>query len=194
METDHLDDDTVQALAEGTLEPDARGPAEAHLAGCSACMDEVAAYRAIFAVLEEPVPAAPPDLAVGIEAAIRREGRVRPARTRPGWKTAALAAAAAALFVALGALVAHETGLSLVPELTARLGEQVESVTALPAGVDEAAETAAGWAETGWTKAASRAERLLESRASLQAPLLVAVVLFGMLNLAALWKLRRVAL
>jgi anti-sigma factor RsiW len=75
----------LPALAAGTLTPEARARAEAHLAGCAACRAELAAWHAVTAAtghLAEAVAEPSPDVLAG--ALARIEPRT-PARRPRRW-------------------------------------------------------------------------------------------------------------
>ena len=75
----------LPALAAGTLTPEARTRAEAHLAGCAACRAELAAWHAVTAAtghLAEAVAEPSPDVLAG--ALARIEPRT-PARRPRRW-------------------------------------------------------------------------------------------------------------
>ena len=87
----------AQAYLDGDLPPEERARFDTHLAECSACRRSLAAYRTLFAALEEPaVPAPPANFVGGI---LRRVGAAR--RRRAVWQVGAAAAVAVAAAVAL---------------------------------------------------------------------------------------------
>jgi anti-sigma-K factor RskA len=134
--------DLVGAYATDALDPAERAEAEAHLASCADCRDELSAYREVLAalstravtppaVLEEAVVAA----ATGTRAAVPGASAARAPAPRSRWRSAfAVAAAAAAVFVVGGAV-----GRVTAPEVPASsAGTSIDGVLAVAAADDAA--------------------------------------------------------
>ena len=101
MQTAHLDDTTLQGLADGSL----RGPegfaAREHCESCAACAAELEAYAALSASLSALVdPALPSDFTVSVlAAATEREEQLAARRQH---LLAAIPAAALSIFAVVG--------------------------------------------------------------------------------------------
>lgn len=103
----HLDEGTLQALLDGELEPGLRARADAHLAACRECAEQLAEVRGLNArtsALLGMVEAAPPMMAAQAAFARRRRGagvltHARRALPRAAVLVLAVAGAAAAAVV-----------------------------------------------------------------------------------------------
>lgn len=87
LETAHLEEAEIRGLVEGTLEPETRKLAEAHLRGCAPCAEDVRDLRAFREELREPAAAG---------AGSRERRRLIPpwltVLRNPGWAIAGTAA------------------------------------------------------------------------------------------------------
>jgi anti-sigma factor RsiW len=138
MNAQHLSIDELADAAEGLLDPERATVAESHIAGCTECRAQSAALREVTAILRaEPVRPMPEAVAhrlnevVAAESA-RRSGAWKPRPTlgtfgqdlkkpsKSRWALPALAAAAAAAVVGLGAyLISASAGLNEPPVVAA---------------------------------------------------------------------------
>jgi hypothetical protein len=127
----------LPALAAGTLTPEARTRAEAHLAGCAACRAELAAWHAVTAAtghLAEAVAEPSPDVLAG--ALARIEPRT-PARRPRRWAVRvprAWIAVGVAACVALALVLVTRTGPQQAgPPVLLAAGQGERSLTAAAA-------------------------------------------------------------
>lgn len=127
----HLDYDTLNAYLDGELAAPARREAEAHLAGCPACRQELERLRALFAALEAWPEAEPArDFAGDVLAQVR----ARRAAARRLQALLALQAAAALALLAWGWSLAVPWLDALGRDLGARaLGWVAEAAATLQA-------------------------------------------------------------
>lgn len=129
----HLDDERAQLLVEGLLPAAALAEAGAHLAGCPACRDLVASYRALAEALGG-LPSVEPPAGFTAGVLIRIESRERAAAWERRLALAILGAAtaAAATFLAAGGQG------SWAPTLSGWSSALAQATTALRIGADVA--------------------------------------------------------
>jgi predicted anti-sigma-YlaC factor YlaD len=113
MATAHSDVDIVPYLR-GELGESERAAIEAHLVGCAACRDTVAAFRTLLSQLEASRPD-PPDLHWGRwhgDLERKLDDRLRSPAERPAWRLVplALSAALAGLLMYITVLGGREEG------------------------------------------------------------------------------------
>ena len=191
METEHPSDDVLQARAEGPLPLEGVRGLQEHIEACPACRESLEAYRALFQALEEDPPPLPDGFVEGVMTSIRGVGAARPDRLRTVWKAAAIGAAAGVLVVAIGLLDLDRKGLAMVPGLSSEMGEMIPAEIPLPVSVEGAVTKAFDRAEEKWSGVVNLTEVALGYRRSFGVPLIAGIIaLLGVLNLAALWKLR----
>ena len=112
----------IGAFVLGRLDEDKRAALQAHLDGCAECRAEVEELRPVAGALADAAPEhidpeefPPADLIDGVIAQVGRERQLQRRRQRRRWfGRSALAAAAAALFVAIGFFVLPQI---LAPEV-----------------------------------------------------------------------------
>jgi hypothetical protein len=191
MSDEHPNDDALQALAEGGLPPERAHAIRAHVEDCSACRESLQGYRSLFRALEEDPPPLPDGFVEGVMTSIRTASRAHPGPLRTIWKAAAIAGAASVLIVAIGLLGLDRTGLDRLPKLTSKMGERIPDELPLPPSVEGAVTRAFDRAERNWTDVVNLTEDALGYRRSVGVPMIAGIIaLLGILNLAALWKLR----
>ncbi|MHC4779185.1 MAG: anti-sigma factor family protein [Planctomycetota bacterium] len=191
MENEHVEDDLLQAWVEGRIGPElVRGVSE-HLTRCPRCSENAETYRGIFRVLEEAPPKTSAGFVGDVMEAVRREKAARPPSAPVMWKAAACAAAAVLFVAGVMILDLHGTGMDRVDRISTGVLEQVPDELPLPGDVDRAVTRVLEEAEDGWGEMVSATENRFPDRFAFGLPvLLIAAAFVGLMNLAALWKLR----
>jgi Putative zinc-finger len=151
---DHILDETLSALVDNQLGPDAAQSARVHLAACSECQQRLDELRSVVALLRAlPVVEPPRDFRLGPRLVVAPPNVVRLRR----WYTAARASAAslAAVFVVLSAGALYvDTRPAAVPATP----EARQQVVSAPAAAGQSAPTAAPRLAAPAPAAARRAE------------------------------------
>jgi hypothetical protein len=183
----HLDDDALQALAEGEGSPEAAR----HLQRCASCRRAVEDYRSLFSTLEREdwIPGTP-DLVPAVLSAVRRDARARRGRLLAWVKASVIVSAAAVL---LGILVFFEGGgwvRERIPEVPAAVSHRMADL-GTAAGIESRFAAGAGTLGEAAQRILEEAEGAFRSGAAPGVPLILVLVLLALVQGAAFWRMRK---